>query len=46
MKFGRVHPAYLIFGVALVVEHIAESLLFDTPWWRAAARSAYSALTA
>jgi hypothetical protein len=45
LKFRRVHPAYLIFGFGLIAEHLAELLLFDTPSWRAAARSIYSALS-
>jgi hypothetical protein len=42
--FGRVHPAYGIFGSALVADHISEVLLFDSPPWRAAAKAIYSAL--
>jgi hypothetical protein len=42
--FGRVHPAYWFFGSALVVDHVAEVLLFDSPRWRAVARAIYSAL--
>ncbi|MBA3811848.1 MAG: hypothetical protein H0X27_09470 [Caulobacteraceae bacterium] len=42
--FGRVHPAYWIFGSALVAEHVAEALLFDSPPWRAAAKVIYSML--
>jgi len=45
LSFGRVHPAYWIFGSALVSEHVAEALLFDSPFWRAIAKAAYSALT-
>lgn len=42
--FRRVHPAYWIFGSALIADHIAEVLLFDSPLWRAAAKAIYSAL--
>jgi len=45
LSFGRVHPAYWIFGSALVSEHVAEALLFDSPFWRAIAKAAYLALT-
>lgn len=44
MTFRRVHPAWLIFGFGLIAEHVAELFLYDTPAWRAAARSLYSAL--
>lgn len=44
MRFGRVHPAWLIFGLGLIIEHVAEALLYDTAPWRAAARFFYSAL--
>lgn len=43
-SFGRVHPAYMIFGSLLIAEHIAEALLFDTPAWRCLARSMFQAL--
>jgi hypothetical protein len=44
LKFRRVHPAWLIFGLGLIAEHVAEALLYDTPAWRAAARFLYAAL--
>ena len=44
LKFGRIHPAYLIFGSLLIAEHVFEILLFDTPIWRAAASAIYQAL--
>jgi hypothetical protein len=44
LRFGRVHPAWLIFGLGLIAEHIAELLLYDTAPWRAAARFLYSTL--
>jgi hypothetical protein len=44
LKFRRVHPAWLIFGLGLIAEHVAELLLYDTPAWRATARALYSAL--
>lgn len=44
VRFGRVHPAWLIFGLGLIAEHVAESLLYDTAPWRAAARFLYSGL--
>jgi len=45
LRFGRVHPAYLIFGTALIANHVLEVIWFDTPGWRAAAMTAYAALT-
>lgn len=42
--FGRVHPAYWIFGLALIADHVAEVLLFDSPLWRATAKAVYSML--
>lgn len=45
VKFGRVHPAYLIFGLLLIAEHVAEIIFYDSPAWRTAARSIYAALT-
>lgn len=36
-RTGRVHPAYLWAGGALIAEHVAEVLLFDTAPWRAVA---------
>jgi hypothetical protein len=45
VKFGRVHPAYLIFGLLLIAEHLGEVAFFDSPAWRAAARSIYGLLT-
>jgi len=44
LKFGRVHPAYLIFGSLLIAEHVGEILFYDTPSWRAAAMSIYQML--
>lgn len=44
VKFGRVHPAYLIFGLALVVEHVAEAVFFDMAAWRVAAMAIYRVL--
>jgi hypothetical protein len=43
-KFGRIHPAYLIFGSLLIAEHVGEIFLYDTPAWRAAASAVYHAL--
>jgi hypothetical protein len=45
LKFGQVHPAYWIFGVGLILEHVAEALLFDTLGWRSFAQAAYAYLT-
>jgi hypothetical protein len=42
--FGRVHPAYWIFGTGLVVDHVVEVLLFDSPLWRSSAKAIYSIL--
>lgn len=44
LKFGRIHPAYLIFGLPLIAEHVWEALFFDTSTWRAAAATIYRAL--
>lgn len=45
LKFGQIHPAYLIFGLLLIGEHVGEALFFDTPIWRTAAKSIYQILT-
>lgn len=45
LKFGRVHPAYLVFGLVLIADHVGETLLYDSPAWRAAARALYGVLT-
>jgi hypothetical protein len=44
VKFGRIHPAYLIFGSLLIAEHVWEILFYDTPMWRASAAAIYRAL--
>ena len=41
LRFGRVHPAWLVFGSLLITEHVAEVFLFDTAGWRAAARAMF-----
>lgn len=43
-RFGRVHPAYAVFGTLLIAEHVAEALLFDTQAWRHLARTMFDAL--
>ncbi|WP_395612255.1 hypothetical protein [Allosphingosinicella sp.] len=45
VKFGRVHPAYLIFGLLLIADHVGETLLYDGPAWRVAAQALYGLLT-
>jgi hypothetical protein len=45
LQFGKIHPAYLIFGIGLIAEHVAEAALFDSPGWRSFAKAAYSILT-
>lgn len=45
LKFGRVHPAWLIFGLGLIAEHVAEILLYDSPGWQVAAKAIYGVLT-
>lgn len=37
LAVGRVHPVYLVAGLALIAEHVVEAILFDTPAWRAVA---------
>lgn len=44
LTFRRIHPAWLIFGLGLIAEHVTEALLYDTAPWRAAARFLYTAL--
>ena len=44
VRFGGVHPAYLIFGTMLLADHVVEVLLYDSPGWRAVARAMYEAL--
>jgi uncharacterized membrane protein len=45
LKFGRVHPAYWIFGLVLIADHVGETLLYDSPGWQTAARAIYGVLT-
>jgi hypothetical protein len=33
-----------MFGSALVADHVAEVLLFDSPLWRSSAKAIYSVL--
>jgi hypothetical protein len=44
LKFGHIHPAYWIFGLGLIAEHVVEVMLFDTPLWRATARAIYTTI--
>ena len=44
LKFGRVHPAYLIFGLVLIADHVGETLLYDSSAWRAAGQTLYEVL--
>lgn len=44
LKFGRIHPAYLSFGLLLIAEHVWEIFFFDSPAWRATAAAIYRAL--
>ena len=44
LKFGHIHPAYLIFGSLLIAEHVWEIFFFDSPAWRAAAAAIYHVL--
>lgn len=37
LAVGRIHPVYLVAGVALIAEHLVEAILFDTPAWRVVA---------
>jgi hypothetical protein len=41
LRFGHIHPAYLIFGSLLIAENVAELLLFDSPLWRAATKAMF-----
>ena len=41
IRFGAIHPAYLIFGSILIAEHVAETLLYDTPVWRTLAKAMF-----
>lgn len=45
LALGRVHPAYGIFGAALIADHVLEAIFYDTAPWRATARAIYLALT-
>lgn len=42
LKFGRVHPAYLWFGLPLISENILEVLSFDSPAWRVVAKALFA----
>jgi hypothetical protein len=46
LKFGRIHPVYLWFGSLLIADHLAETLSFETPPWRALGRALFSLLVA
>jgi hypothetical protein len=37
LAVGRVHPVYLVAGLGLIAEQVAEAIWFDTPGWRAIA---------
>jgi hypothetical protein len=39
IRFGAVHPAYLIAGTALVAEQVAEVFLYGTPQWHSLANN-------
>ena len=45
LALGRVHPAYWIFGSALIAEHVLEAIFYDTAPWRGSAKAIYLALT-
>lgn len=38
LRFGAVHPAYLIAGLGLIAEQTFETFAFDQPAWRAVAQ--------
>ncbi len=40
----RIHPVFLWIGPAIIAEHTFETLMFDTPPWRAAAHAVFTAL--
>ena len=42
LRFGRVHPAWLIFGTLLIAEHVAETIFYDSAVWRALAKAMFS----
>lgn len=41
----RVHPVFLWVGPAIILEHVTEAILFDTPPWRALAHAIFDTLT-
>lgn len=41
----RIHSVFLWVGPAIILEHITEALLFDSPPWRAVAHAIFDALT-
>jgi len=45
LRFGRIHPAYLVFGTLLVVDHVTEATFYDLPGWRMAARALFDTLS-
>lgn len=40
----RVHPVFLWVGPAIIAQHILESVMFDSPLWRAAAHAVFNLL--
>jgi hypothetical protein len=44
LVYGRVHPVWWVFGIALVVEQVAELLLFETAFWNGLGLSLYTIL--
>ncbi len=44
LVLGRVHPVWLILGPLVVLEHVFEVVMFDTPLWRAAAQAVFDFL--
>jgi hypothetical protein len=45
LQFGQVQPAYSVFGVGLIAEHVAEAALFDSGPWRRFAQATYATFT-
>lgn len=45
MSIGRIHPTLLIIGLAIIIEHSLEVIMFDSELWRMIAHYMYELLT-